>query len=140
VEPPAVDESTLPEATPEHPPRSPTDAGAPAPFANEPRAELRRPGPRARLRAAVEQVSAELGLSAPVLIEGRAIPTGDELISVDPGRPDVVVCRSGRAGPVEADRAVEAAQKGWRRWRDASWRDRAAVLFRAAALMRQQRA
>jgi RHH-type proline utilization regulon transcriptional repressor/proline dehydrogenase/delta 1-pyrroline-5-carboxylate dehydrogenase len=140
VMPPAVDESRLPDLTPEHAPRASTHPVAPATFVNEPRAELRRPGPRARVRAAVERVSAELGFSAPVLIEGRAIPTGDELTSVDPGRTDVVVCRSGRAGPVEADRAVEAAQRGWRRWRDAGWRDRAAVVFRAAALMRERRA
>ncbi len=140
VAPPAVDEAALPAAVSEPEPREPTDAAAPTPFSNEPRAELRRPAPRARLRDAAEQVAAGLGFTASVLIEGRAITTGDELVSVDPGRTDVVVCRGGRAGSGEADRALEAAQRAWPRWRNTSWRERAAVLFRAAELLRGRRA
>ena len=140
VAPPTVDEAALPAAVSEPEPREPTDAAAPTPFSNEPRAELRRPAPRARLRDAAEQVAAGLGFTASVLIEGRAITTGDELVSVDPGRTDVVVCRSGRAGSGEADRALEAAQRAWPRWRNTSWRERAAVLFRAAELLRGRRA
>jgi RHH-type proline utilization regulon transcriptional repressor/proline dehydrogenase/delta 1-pyrroline-5-carboxylate dehydrogenase len=139
VAPPAVDETALPDAPREPPPRPATAPDDPAPFVNEPRAELRRAEPRARFRAAVEQVAAGLGYRAPVLIEGRAVATSDELASVDPGRTDVVVCRSGRAGIGEADRALDAARRAWPRWRDTSWRERAAVLFRAAALVRERR-
>jgi RHH-type proline utilization regulon transcriptional repressor/proline dehydrogenase/delta 1-pyrroline-5-carboxylate dehydrogenase len=140
VAPPGVDEDSLPDAIPEAPPRSPTDPAAPSPFTNEPRAELRRPGPRERMRAAVDRAASALGFEAPVLIDGREVATGDQLVSVDPGRIDTVVCRSGRAGPAEADRAVDAALAAWPTWRDVTWRDRAAVLFRAAAHMRGRRA
>jgi RHH-type proline utilization regulon transcriptional repressor/proline dehydrogenase/delta 1-pyrroline-5-carboxylate dehydrogenase len=140
VAPPDVDESSLPDAVPEAPPRHPTDPAAPSPFTNEPRAELRRPAPRKHVRGAVERVGTELGFVAPVLIDGREVTTSDELVSVDPGRTETVVCRSGRAGPAEADRAIDVALAAWPHWRDATWRDRAAVLFRAAALMRERRA
>jgi RHH-type proline utilization regulon transcriptional repressor/proline dehydrogenase/delta 1-pyrroline-5-carboxylate dehydrogenase len=139
VAPPSIDEDSLPAAVPEAPPHAPTDPEAPGPFANEPRAELRRPRPRERMRAAVEPVGRGLGFSAPVLIDGREVATADELVSVDPGRTDTVVCRSGRAGRAEADRALDIALATWPDWRATSWHDRAAVLFRAAALMRERR-
>lgn len=139
VLPPDVDEDALPDAAPEAP-RPPTDPGAPSPFANEPRGELRRPAPRHHLRAAVDRAAGKLGFAAPALIDGREVATGEELVSVDPGRFNTVVCRSGRAGPAEADRALDVAAAAWPSWHDATWRERAAVLFRAAALMRERRA
>ena len=140
VSPPGVDESSLPDAATDPPARPQTDPAAPAPFANERRAELRRPAPRRRLTAAVEQAGSGLGFTAPVLINGRAVTTDGELVSVDPGRTDKVVCRSGRADRAEAERALDVARAAWPRWRDTGWRDRVAVLFRAAALMRERRA
>jgi RHH-type transcriptional regulator, proline utilization regulon repressor / proline dehydrogenase / delta 1-pyrroline-5-carboxylate dehydrogenase len=139
VAPPDVDEDSLPDAVPEAPP-PPTDPAAPSPFTNEPRAELRRPVPRQGMCAAVDVMGRTLGFPAPVLIGGREVGTADELVSVDPGRIDTVVCRSGRAGATEADRAVDVALDAWPRWRQTTWTDRAAVLFRAAALMRDRRA
>src|ERR687898_2182481 len=140
VSPPGVDESSLPDAATDPPARPQTDPIAPAAFANEPRAELRRSAPRRRLSGAVKQAGSGLGFTAPVLINGRAETTDGELVSVDPGRTDTVVCRSGRADRAEAERALDVAQAAWPHWRDTGWRDRAAVLFRAAALMRERRA
>src|SRR5206468_2296261 len=48
--------------------------------------------------------------------------------------------RSGRAGPDEAVRALAAAERAWPAWRTTPWAGRAAVLFRAAAIMRRRRA
>jgi RHH-type transcriptional regulator, proline utilization regulon repressor / proline dehydrogenase / delta 1-pyrroline-5-carboxylate dehydrogenase len=142
VAPPAADESALPDAasTAVPAPRPPTNPTEPGPFTNEPRAELRRPAPRAGLVTAVESMVAGIPFDAPVLIDGRKVPTDGELVSVDPGRTETVVCRSGQAGSAEADRALDVAVAAWPRWRDTAWGDRAAVLFRAAALMRERRA
>src|SRR5207249_2706686 len=109
IAPPAA--RTLPEPEAEAAPRPPTDAAAPAPFVNEPRAELRRPGPRARLVAAVHE--APRAFEAPVLIEGTPVPTTDLLTSVDPGEFATAVCRAGHAGPAEAERAVDAVIAPW---------------------------
>src|SRR5206468_2766027 len=128
---------TLPEPEAEAAPRPPTDAAAPAPFVNEPRAELRRPGPRARLVAAVHE--APRAFEAPVLIEGTPVPTTDLLTSVDPGEFATAVCRAGHAGPAEAERAVDAALRALPAWRATPWRERAATLFRAAAILRRRR-
>ncbi|HYR96818.1 MAG TPA: proline dehydrogenase family protein, partial [Candidatus Binatus sp.] len=135
VQPPPVERLPEPEEAVE---RAPTDPSDPGPFANEPHAELRRPAVRERLVAAVS--GARLGFEAPVLIEGRPVATGDSIVSVDPGDVTTVVCRSGRAGPAEAVRAIEAAGRAWPAWRATPWRERAAVLIRAAAIMRRRRA
>ena len=136
IAPPAA--TTLPEPEPAAAEIPPTDAAAPAPFTNEPRAELRRPGPRARLLAAVRD--APPAFDAPVLIEGRPAPTTGTLVSVDPGHFATVVCRAGRAAPDDADRAVDAALRALPAWRATPWRERAATLFRAAAIFRRRRA
>jgi len=137
VAPPAVTRLPEPAAARERPATDPAHPGA---FVNEPHAELRRPGVRARLEASVLGAPARFGFAAPVLIEGRPVTTSTAIVSVDPGHVATVVCRSGRAGPEEAARALEAAERAWPAWRATPWAARAAVLFRAAALMRRRRA
>jgi RHH-type proline utilization regulon transcriptional repressor/proline dehydrogenase/delta 1-pyrroline-5-carboxylate dehydrogenase len=88
----------------------------------------------------VESDVAALGFVAPVLIDGRPHVSTREIVSVDPGRPSRVVCRSGSATRADADAAVDVALRAWPAWRDTPWRERAAVLFRAAAILRGRRA
>jgi RHH-type transcriptional regulator, proline utilization regulon repressor / proline dehydrogenase / delta 1-pyrroline-5-carboxylate dehydrogenase len=126
VAPPAVER--LPE---------PVEAEHPGPFRNEPHAELRRSPVRERLVAAV--AAARLGFDAPLVIDGRPVATDEAIVSVDPGAIATVVCRSARARPADAIRAIETAARAWPAWRATSWRDRAAALFRAAAIMRRRR-
>ena len=140
VAPPVEPTLRLPEAESEASERPPTDPDAPRPFANEPHAELRRPAPRARLAGAVGRARAGFGFEAPVLIEGRPVHTETSIVSVDPGDVATVICRSGRAGPAEAARAIVAAERALPAWRQTPWRTRAALLFRAAAIMRRRRA
>jgi RHH-type proline utilization regulon transcriptional repressor/proline dehydrogenase/delta 1-pyrroline-5-carboxylate dehydrogenase len=108
-------------------------------FANEPVAELRRPAVRRRLGQAVAAAADAAPFEAPVLIGGRPVRTADEIASTDPGSPSREVCRSGAAGPDEADRAVSVALAAAPAWRRVPWDARAAVLVRAAAIMRARR-
>src|SRR5437762_2117127 len=135
IAPPAL--RVLPERQPEAADPAPTDPAAPAPFANQARAELRRPGPRARLVGAARD--APPTFDAPVMIDGRPVATTGTIVSVDPGHIATVVCRAGQAGAAEAERAIEAARRAWPAWRRTSWRTRAATLFRAAAILRRRR-
>jgi RHH-type proline utilization regulon transcriptional repressor/proline dehydrogenase/delta 1-pyrroline-5-carboxylate dehydrogenase len=118
--------------------RAATDPEHPGPFANEPHAELRRPAVRDRLVTAVG--AARLGFDAPLLIDGQPVATVGQIVSVDPGDVATGVCRSARARPDDAVRAIEIAAQAWPAWRATPWRERAAVLFRAAAIMRRRRA
>jgi RHH-type proline utilization regulon transcriptional repressor/proline dehydrogenase/delta 1-pyrroline-5-carboxylate dehydrogenase len=103
------------------------------PFANEPVLELRRAPVRARLADALAEVDARGPVDAPVLI-GRETRSGDAIVSTDPGAPDRVVARAAAATPDEVDAALSLA----RPWR-ASATERAAVLVRAAGLLRERR-
>ncbi len=137
---PPVDDDALPApAADPPPPRPPTDPATPAPFANEPLAELRRPGPRARLAAAVSRTAGTLGFGAPVRVDGKQRAGNGDLVSLDPSDATTVVCRSGLATPADVDAAIDVATAGAAAWRATPWRERAAVLFRAAAIMRRDR-
>ena len=120
--------------------RTPTDPAHPGPFANEPLAELRRPTVRDRLVAAVAGSTARLRRAAP---DRRAAggDRGRDRQSVDPGDVATVVCRSG-SGAAGRRRAARSRPRphAWPAWRATPWRERAAVLFRAAAIMRRRRA
>ncbi len=144
----ALDELVAPPPAVEQAPRGHTEAPSPpatdvddaGPFRNEPHAELRRPRPRARLTTAIDAAPASFPFRAPLRIAGRPRPTRAEIVSVDPGAVGTVVCRSGRAGPEEAAEAIDVAVRAAAEWRAAPWRDRAAVLFAAAARFRARRA
>ena len=140
IRPPKVKDRDLPDAEPEAPVRPPTDPANPGPFDNEPPAELRRITPRARLVAAVGATPGRLGFEAPVVIGGKPVRTREEIVSVDPGAYSTVVARSGRAGSSEVDAAVAAASAAGPEWRGLGFAGRAAVLFKAAALLRARKA
>jgi RHH-type proline utilization regulon transcriptional repressor/proline dehydrogenase/delta 1-pyrroline-5-carboxylate dehydrogenase len=112
---------------------------SPAPFANEPHAELRRRPVRDRLAAEVHRATRSGSFGAPVMIDGEPVTTDGVIESRDPGRSQHIVCTSGRAGAAEVDRAVGLALDAWPAWRARPWSERAAVLFRAAGLLRARR-
>jgi RHH-type proline utilization regulon transcriptional repressor/proline dehydrogenase/delta 1-pyrroline-5-carboxylate dehydrogenase len=130
---PPPDEPTAP-ATPRP---AATDADAPGPFVNEPDAELRRPAVRDRVVAAVRATTT--GFPVPVRIAGDERTAGEQLVSTDPGRVSTEICRATLATLDDVTRAVETAHAAFPVWAARPARDRAAVLFHAAALLRERR-
>jgi RHH-type proline utilization regulon transcriptional repressor/proline dehydrogenase/delta 1-pyrroline-5-carboxylate dehydrogenase len=59
---------------------------------------------------------------------------------VDPADPARIVCRAGRADPTAADDAIAVAGRAQPAWGSRPAAERAAVLFRAAAILRRRRA
>jgi RHH-type proline utilization regulon transcriptional repressor/proline dehydrogenase/delta 1-pyrroline-5-carboxylate dehydrogenase len=116
--------------------REHTDPDDPGPFTNEPIAEFRRADVRERFASAVADVGV---VNAPVVIDGARVATAGEIVSVDPSDPSVVVARAGRATASDADRAIEIAKRAQPDWSATPVRDRAAILFEAAAIMRRRR-
>ena len=107
-------------------------------FANEPILELRRAPARESLLAALRELDARLPLEVPILVGGdRGAAEGFE--STDPGMPRRVVATAGRAGEDDARAAVEAAERGFREWAARPAAERAEVLRRAAATLRERR-
>ena len=115
-----------------------TAGTASAGFRNEPILELRRAPVRESLLGALRDLDAKLPLEVPVLVGGD---TGarDGFESEDPGAPERVVARAGRATEADAAAAVEAAERGFREWGARPAAERAEVLRRAAGLLRERR-
>ena len=136
--------STVSGAPPERLPHvAPTDPTRPARFRNQPYADFSRAENREAFAAARERVRASavvagLGKHWPLWIGDRPLETPERLTSVDPAQPDEVVGTVASAGEREAQMAVSAALRAFPAWRDTAPRDRAAVLFRAADLMRDE--
>lgn len=107
-------------------------------FANEPVLELRRSSVRSQLAEALGRLDRQLPLSVPVMIEDDD-RDGPGFDSTDPGEPDRIVAHAARARLEEVDTATQAAQAGLRRWSSVDAQQRAGVLVRAAAWMRQRR-
>jgi RHH-type proline utilization regulon transcriptional repressor/proline dehydrogenase/delta 1-pyrroline-5-carboxylate dehydrogenase len=93
---------------------------------------------RAQLADALAALDARLPLRVPVWI-GEDQGAIEGLESTDPGAPDRLVARAGRAGPAEADAAVVAAATGAAEWAARPAAERAEVLVTAAALLRERR-
>ena len=117
---------------------APTDPEAPAPFANQPRADFSRRELRDEYDAALAAVRGRLGAHHPLVIGGREIDTAKRLTSVNPARPAEVIGTVAYGGRAEAEAAVAAARAAQAAWRDTPARERAGVLFRAAELMRRE--
>ena len=108
------------------------------PFVNEPILELRRAPVRAKLAAALAALDAELPLSVPVWI-GTERREGSDIVSTDPSDPERVVAMAAAATPDEVDRALSTAQRGFKAWSATPATERAAVLMRAAEILREGR-
>lgn len=138
--PPEADLERL-DATPEEAlvRRGPTDAGEPGPYRPEPPAQWRSALVRSSFGAALDQAGDRLGVQVPAVLAGRRVSTSSTLVSVDPADPSVRVAESAACGVREADEAVSSALRAWRGWSATAVRERAGVLFAAAAWLRQRR-
>ena len=108
-------------------------------FRNEPILELRRAPARESLLAALRELDARLPLDVPVLVGGD-VAANDELQLHRPGRRPSASWRGpGGRRRQDAAAAVEAAERGFREWSARSAAERAEVLARAAAMLRERR-
>lgn len=90
--------------------------------------------------AALDQVRARMGASHALQLGGEPVVTErPPIVDVSPIDTDVVLGRFAAAGPEEVDRAVRSARAAQRRWAALPWRERLAVLRRAAVLIRERK-
>jgi 1-pyrroline-5-carboxylate dehydrogenase len=80
-----------------------------------------------------------MGGPYPLVIGGQRVTTGAWIESRNPSQHDQIVGRVARAGPGEAERAVESARTAFASWSQVSAGERARIALRAATIMRQRR-
>ncbi|MGQ0831936.1 MAG: proline dehydrogenase family protein [Microthrixaceae bacterium] len=133
---------------------APTDPALPGPYEPEPLREWRRAVARAEFSVAVDAVRTQRvvpsgegpsagarweGIEVPAVIDGELVRTTATIVSVDPAQVDTIVATSASCTRADADAAVAAATRIAPSWRATAPRERADLLFRAAAWMRERR-
>ena len=108
-------------------------------FRNEPFTDFSKEENAQAMRAALEKVKRELGREYPLVIGGERINTGDTLESINPANRTEVVGKFHKATKELANKAVETAAEAFKTWRYVPAEERAELLFRVAALMRERK-
>jgi 1-pyrroline-5-carboxylate dehydrogenase len=90
-------------------------------------------------RGALARVKSELGREYPLVIGGKRFETGKFLESFNPARKTEVVGRFHKANEALAREAVETAQATFLTWSRTLPQQRADLLFRVAALLRERK-
>jgi 1-pyrroline-5-carboxylate dehydrogenase len=108
-------------------------------FRNEPYEDWNDADDVRRMEAALETVRSQLGRTYPLIVGGEEIHDGDVKDSVNPGRPSQVIGRFVQANRALGDEAVEKAHEAFQEWSRVPYQERAAILFRAADIMRARK-
>lgn len=111
----------------------------PTEFRNEPFTDFSKPENAEAMRTALAKVKGELGREYPLVIGGERITTDAKLDSFNPANRTELVGRFQKATKELASRAVEDAHKTFQTWRFTSAAERADILFRAAAMIRERK-
>ncbi len=108
-------------------------------FRNEALTDFSKEENAARMREAVEKVRGELGRDYPLVIGGERVMTGRTFDSTNPARKTEVVGRFQKANAELARQAIETADETFKTWSRTPPDERADLLFRVAAMMRERR-
>ncbi|NOZ01265.1 MAG: L-glutamate gamma-semialdehyde dehydrogenase [Deltaproteobacteria bacterium] len=91
------------------------------------------------MEGALDLIEGRFGTEYPLFIEGREVTSNDRIDSLNPSDPEQVVGRVSAATPELADLAVKSASRAFDGWASMSFDARAAVMLRAANIMRRRR-
>lgn len=116
---------------------SPPDRGA---FHNEPHTDFTLPPEREKISAALQRLRQNLGKRHPLIINNKPVSTSDWLPSLNPANQNEVIGHAAQASIAEAESALAAARAAQLKWARTPASDRAAILEKAAALMRRDKA
>src|SRR5450755_1939582 len=108
-------------------------------FTNEPYTDFRQAASAEKMRAAKAKVRSEFGREYELLIAGERRRSSSKLESLNPARPSEIVGVHQKGSEQDARDAVDAAFAYFPEWAGRSGEDRANLLFRAAAIIRERK-
>lgn len=110
-------------------------------FRNEPFTDFSKPENADAFRAALEKVRGELGREYPIIIDGEKISLGSKFESINPAKKSEVVgvFSEGDTDLELVEKAITAATKAFKSWRNVPPSERAEYLFKIADIMRQRK-
>src|SRR5216683_1865842 len=112
---------------------------AQTPFANEEFVDFTTAENRRAMQAALIEVESNLGHEYDLVIGGRRLRTTGKIVSTNPARPAQVIGIHQRAEAEHAEEAMQAAQTAFVTWSRTPVAERAALLFRAADMIRERK-
>ena len=112
---------------------------AQTPFTNEPFIDFAAPENKRAMQTALLDVESHLNHEYDLIIGGRRLKTKEKIISTNPARPSQVIGIHQRAEAEHAEEAIQAAQAAFFAWSRTPIAERAALLFRAADLIRERK-
>ncbi|MFH1017989.1 MAG: L-glutamate gamma-semialdehyde dehydrogenase [Pseudomonadota bacterium] len=108
-------------------------------FKNEPLTDFSKPENRAAMEAAIRNVGSQLGKTYPLIIGGKEISGLETFASTNPSKKSEIVGQFQKGTKSQLESAVATGWKAFERWSSTSAKDRADLLFRAAAEMRKRK-
>ena len=108
-------------------------------FRNEPFTDFSKQENADAMRAALAKVKSELGREYPLVIGGEPLKTEGKLDSINPANRAEIVGRFQKATKELATRAVEEAYAAFQTWKKTTAEERANLLFRVAAILRERK-
>ncbi|HSC45249.1 MAG TPA: aldehyde dehydrogenase family protein, partial [Candidatus Acidoferrum sp.] len=108
-------------------------------FTNEPFVDFSKPENRSAMEAALKKVASEFGREYPMYIAGQKVTTAEKMKSTNPSHPSQVVGIVQKASAEQARQAIESAHAYFDTWKRVPAEQRAEILFRAAAIIRQRK-
>jgi 1-pyrroline-5-carboxylate dehydrogenase len=109
------------------------------PFRNEPIRAFADPAERARMHDALDRVHRTFGTTYPLVIGGERIAGPGTIPSLNPAQPGEVIGDVVAGSPNDVDDALEAATGAFPAWSRTPVAERADLLLRAAAAIREQK-
>src|ERR1700757_436106 len=104
-------------------------------FTNEPFVDFSGPENRVAMEAALKKVASEFGHEYPIYIGGQKVTTAGKMQSSNPSHPSQVVGVVQKASAEQARQAMESAHQYFATWKRVPAKQRAEILFRAAAIV-----
>lgn len=109
------------------------------PYRHEPLTDFTVEANIKKFRKALSFVESQLGKSYPLLIGHEEVTTSEKVISRNPSNPTQMIGTVSRANQKIAEKAMQIALETFHRWRTWDPAARAAIFFRAAAILRRRK-
>ena len=108
-------------------------------FINQPPADFTVSSVREKMAQALKSVSAKMGGTYASVITGRSRISDEQMLSINPARPDQIVGSVSKATTKDVVDAVETARRSFIDWSKTSGEDRCQFVERLAARLRENR-
>ncbi len=108
-------------------------------FKNEPFTNFNIPENKKAFESAIKKIESELGEKYPLIINGEEIITEEKFKSINPSKSKEIVGEFSIAKKEHIEKAIEKAWIAFEEWKKIPPKERAAILLRAAHLLRERK-